>query len=407
MTSAVNPYSSCTMCGVKMPTRIVRSATHEGMADESGKPTEALAKIYERYAKGGVGLIITGYMGISQQGKCPLYNMTMINSDELIPAWKELTDRVHTAGAPIFAQIAHSGRQTRKKVTGEKTVAASPIRDFLYWENVPHRLREKEIHKITDDFAAAALRAKKAGFDGVQLHCAHGYLLHGFLSPHTNKRRDKWGGSTENRFRIVAEILEKTRKLVGDYPIIAKISSSEKERDGLNPDEAVKIAKLLEKAGIDGIEVSCGRASEGFNMSRGGFPYDIMCRDNFRFEMFPEFMWPFLKPFMKFIFKSPEPLFNYNVTTSAMVKQAVSVPVIVCGGIRADTDIRNILSREEADFISMSRPFICEPNLVNKLRDGKQNAARCINCNYCLMGAERRPMRCYYGQLPEQNNSDN
>jgi len=403
MSTAVNPYEKSTMCGVSLPTRIIRSATHEGMADENGKPTEQLTKLYERYARNGVGLIITGYMGISQQGKCPLYNMTMINSDELIPAWKELTDRVHAAGAPIFAQIAHSGRQTRKKVTGEKTVAPSPIRDFLYWETLPHRLSTKEIHKICDDFAAAALRAKKAGFDGVQLHCAHGYLLHGFLSPHTNKRRDKWGGTTEKRFRIVGEAIEKMRALVGDFPIIVKISSSEKERDGLNPEEALKIAVLMEKAGVDGIEVSCGRASEGFNMSRGGFPYEIMCTDNFRFEMFPKFTWPVLKPFMKFIFKSPLPLFNYNVDTSEMIKNAVKIPVIVCGGIRSASDIESILCNGKADFVSMSRPFICEPNLVKKLRDGVQTDARCINCNYCLMGAERRPLRCYYGQLPEGN----
>ncbi len=403
MSTAVNPYEKSKLCGVSLPTRIIRSATHEGMADENGKPTEQLTKLYERYARNGVGLIITGYMGISQQGKCPLYNMTMINSDALIPAWKELTDRVHAAGAPIFAQIAHSGRQTRKKVTGEKTVAPSPIRDFLYWETLPHRLSTKEIHKICDDFAAAALRAKKAGFDGVQLHCAHGYLLHGFLSPHTNKRRDKWGGTTEKRFRIVGEAIEKMRALVGDFPIIVKISSSEKERDGLNPEEALKIAVLMEKAGVDGIEVSCGRASEGFNMSRGGFPYEIMCTDNFRFEMFPKFTWPVLKPFMKFIFKSPLPLFNYNVDTSEMIKKAVKIPVIVCGGIRSASDIESILCSGKADFVSMSRPFICEPNLVKKLRDGVQTDARCINCNYCLMGAERRPLRCYYGQLPEEN----
>ena len=403
MNFAINPYEPCELKGVKLPCRIVRSATHEGMADENGYPTEQLAKLYERYAKGGVGLIITGYMGISQQGKCPLYNMTMINSDELIPAWHEICDRVHAAGAPIFAQIAHSGRQTRKIITGERTVAPSRIRDFLYWENAPHKLSEKEIHKITDDFADAALRVKNAGFDGVQLHCAHGYLLHGFLSPHTNKRRDKWGGSAENRFRIVAEIIEKARSKVGDFPIIVKISASEKDRDGIKPEIAVETARLLEKAGVDGIEVSCGRASEGFNMSRGGFPYPIMCTDNFRFEMFPKAVWPLAKPFMKLLFKSPQPLFNYNVDAAEMIKKAVRIPVIVCGGIRTTVDIANILNGGKADFVSLSRPFILEPNLVNKFKDGKQTAARCINCNYCLMGAERRPLRCYYGQLPEES----
>lgn len=224
MNDVKNPFESAELCGVKLNSRIIRSATHEGMADENGKPDEQLIKTYEKYARGGAGLIITGYMAVTQQGKCPLYNMTKLDSDELIPAWKEVTDRVHAAGAPIFAQIAHCGRQTRKKVTGMKTVAPSAIRDFLYWETVPHKLREKEIYKIVEQFAEAALRAKKAGFDGVQIHCAHGYLLSEFLSPHTNHRKDKWGGSTENRFRIVDEVIKAVRAKVGDFPVIVKMN---------------------------------------------------------------------------------------------------------------------------------------------------------------------------------------
>ena len=395
----IDPYSSATLKGINMPSRIIRSATHEGMADESGKPLESLINTYEAYAKGGVGLIITGYIGISQQGKCPLYNMTMLDSDANIPAFKELTDRVHAAGAPIFAQIAHCGRQTRKKVTGMETVAPSAIRDFLYWETVPHALKEKEIYKIIDDFVDAMKRSKEAGFDGVQLHCAHGYLLSEFLTPHMNHRKDKWGGSTENRFRIVAEIMKKARAELGDYPIIVKMNSFEKDRDGIKTEEAVKIAKLMENAGFDAIEVSCAIAKEGFNMSRGMFPYESMCADNFRFEHLPKFTWPLMKPVMKFLMQSPQPVTNYNVDASSEIKKNVSIPVIVVGGIRKDADIRSILNNEKADFVSMSRPFILEPDIVNKFKSGKQSEARCISCNYCLMGCEQRPMRCYYGKL--------
>lgn len=400
MSEIINPYKKAELCGVELPSRIIRSATHEGMADERGCPDEKLIKTYERYAKGGVGLIITGYIGISQQGKCPLYNMTMLNDDSLIAPWKELTDRVHAAGAPIFAQIAHSGRQTRKKVTGEKTVAPSAIRDFLYWERVPHKLTDAEIEQIIADFAAAARRAKAAGFDGVQIHCAHGYLLSEFLSRHTNHRRDKWGGSVENRFRIVDEIMKALRREVGDFPVIVKMNCFEKAHDGIKTGEAVEIAKLMEKAGVDAIEVSCGLASEGFNMSRGGFPYPIMCKDNFRFEMLPEYTWGVIKPFMQFIMGSPKPVRNYNVASAERIKKAVSVPVIVCGGIRMKKDIDNMIMTGKVDFVSMSRPFICEPDLVNKFRSGESNVTRCTSCNYCLMGAERRPLRCYYGTLP-------
>lgn len=402
MNNAINPYSPAKIKDIELPSRIIRSATHEGMADSNGKPDEKLIRTFENYAKGGAGLIFTGYMAVSQQGKCPLYNMTMINDDALIPAWREVTARVHAAGAPIFAQIAHCGRQTRKKVTGEKTVAPSAIRDFLYWENVPHKLKEKEIKKIISDFGDAALRAKKAGFDGVQLHCAHGYLLSEFLSSHTNHRKDKWGGSLENRFRIVGEIMQAMRAKVGeDYPIFVKMNCFEKDKDGIKPEEAVEIAKLMEKAGFDAIEVSCGLAKEGFNMSRGGFPYPAMCADNFRFEKLPKFTWPLMKPVMKLLMGSPKPLRSYNVEAAAMIKKAVSVPVIVCGGIRSDKEIKDVICGGKADFVSMSRPFICEPDIVNRLKNG-QEESRCLNCNYCLMGVERRPLKCYYGTLPNK-----
>lgn len=399
MVNMIDPYFPAKIKDIELPSRIIRSATHEGMADINGKPDEKLIRTFESYAKGGAGLIFTGYMAVSQQGKCPLYNMTMINDDALIPAWQEVTSRVHKLGTPIVAQIAHCGRQTRKKVTGEKTVAPSAIRDFLYWENVPHKLKDKEIIKIISDFGDAALRAKKAGFDGVQLHCAHGYLLSEFLSSHTNHRKDKWGGSLENRFRIVGEIMKAMRAKVGaDFPIFVKMNCFEKDKDGIKPEEAVEIAKLMEKAGFDAIEVSCGLAKEGFNMSRGGFPYPAMCADNFRFEKLPKFTWPLMKPVMKMLMGSPKPLRSYNVEAAAMIKKAVSVPVIVCGGIRSDVEIKDVICGGKADFVSMSRPFICEPDIVNRLRGG-QAESRCLNCNYCLMGVERRPLKCYYGTL--------
>ena len=397
-------FKSVKLGKLELNNRIIRSATHEGMADEDGKPTKELIDTYVAYARGGVGLIISGYIGISRQGKCPLYNMTMLDMDENIPAFRELTDAVHDAGGKVFAQIAHCGRQTRRKITGERTAAPSPVPDFLYCESIPHMLSEDEIYEIIDDFGAAALRAKLAGFDGIQLHCAHGYLLSEFLSPRTNRRHDQWGGSRENRFRIVDEIIKKIRTLTyGDFPIAVKMNCFEKYAEGIKCEEAVEIAKLFDKAGVDLIEVSCGFVSEGFNMSRGGFPYPIMCADNFRYKMLPKFTWPFLKPVMKLIMGSPQPVTMYNVSSAEKIKRAVSAPVAVVGGIRTLNDIATILNSGSADFVSMSRPFIMEPDLVNKFKNGKSYEARCISCNYCLMGAERRPMRCYYGKLPKEN----
>lgn len=191
-------FERTSLAGMDFNNRIIRSATHEGMADADGVPTEKLKKLYVRLAKGGVGAIITGYAGIQPDGKTCFVNMTMMDRDELIPAYKNITDAVHEHNTPIIMQLAHCGRQTRSNVTGLPTVAPSAIRDPFYSEEKPRELSENGINEIIDNFVSAIARAKQAGFDGAQLHMAHGYLLAQFLSSHANRRKDRWGGSTEN-----------------------------------------------------------------------------------------------------------------------------------------------------------------------------------------------------------------
>jgi len=209
MTQAI--FEPTSLAGIKLKNRIIRSATHEGMADEKGFPTEKLKKLYIRLAKGDAGAIITGYVAIQADGKPSLFARTMIDNDDKIPAYREITDAVHEYETPIIMQIAHCGRQTRSKITGLKTVAPSAIRNAFYNEDMPKELSEDEINEIIDNFVSAIIRTKQAGFDGVQLHLAHGYLLSDFLSSHSNRRKDRWGGSTENKYRIVGEIFKKAK----------------------------------------------------------------------------------------------------------------------------------------------------------------------------------------------------
>ena len=379
--------------------RIIRSATHEGMGDENGRPTENLIKKYEQLAKGGVGAIITGYAGIMQNGKSPLEHMIMIDRDENMESFQKMVDRVHAFDTSIILQIAHCGRQTRSKVTGQPTVAPSAIRDKLYNEDMPHELTENEIYQIIDNFVLSIERAKKSGFDGVQLHLAHGYLLSSFLSPHMNKRKDQWGGSTENRFRIVKEILLRAKKTVGNYPILAKINACEKSNNGMNIDEAVRISKYLQEFGCHAIEVSCGIAEDGFWGIRGNYPFEIVAVDNYRMKNIPTILKSFIKPILKKQFESPKPYELYNLDNAEKIKKQVDIPVIVVGGIRNIDEIKNIIENNKCDFVSMSRPFIIESDIVNKFKEGKQTQSKCINCNYCLIGGEERPLRCYYGKL--------
>jgi len=395
----INTFEEAKIGKIILKNRIIRSATHEGMADENGKPTERLIRKYKALAEGGVGAIITGYVGIQQNGKAPLKNMLMIDRDEHIDAYKKMVTQVHKYNTPIFLQIAHCGRQTRSKITGLPTVSPSPIRDKLYNEDIPLQLSEYEIYDIINNFVVCIERSKKAGFDGVQLHMAHGYLLASFLSPHMNKRNDKWGGNTENRFRIVKEIMNLSRKRVGNYPILVKINAYERSNDGIRIEEAIKISKHLEELGCDAIEVSCGIAEDGFLISRGDFPFDILVKDNFRMKKIPKILSPLIKPVLKRSMASPKPYFLYNLDSAEEIRKHVKIPVIVVGGIRKLEDINNIIEKDRCDFVSMSRPFIIEPSIVKRFKEGKQTESKCINCNYCLIGIEERPLKCYYGRI--------
>lgn len=374
--------------GVILKNRIIRSATHEGMADKNGSPTEKLIKKYELLAKGEVGAIITGYAGVQQNGKSSMHSMLMIDSDAQIEPFRELTHRVHKYGTPVFLQIAHCGRQTYSKITGFPTVAPSAIKDNRFNEEIPHALLENEINEIIHNFVLAVERAKKAGFDGVQLHAAHGYLLSSFLSPHMNKRSDKWGGNIENRFRIVGEIMQQARAKVGNYPILVKINAYEKSMDGIRTEEAVTISRYLEQEGCNGIEVSCGIMEEGLITIRGDIPFEMVQTNDSKMN----------KGVMDSM-ASPEPRFLYNLPQAEEIKKHVRIPVIVVGGIRKFEDIKNIIEQGRCDFVSMCRPFIIEPNLVKKFREGRQNESKCINCNCCLIGLENHPLKCYCGKI--------
>lgn len=387
------------IAGIRLKNRIIRSATNERMADDQGKPTEMLFRKYEALAKGEAGAIITGFIGVQANGRSPNGKMLMMDRDENINAFKKLNDSMHQYGTPVIMQLAHTGRQTSSKATGYPTVAPSPIRDKVYREDIPRELSEPEIYQLINNFVLAIERAKAAGFDGVQLHLAHGYLLSSFLTPHMNKRKDQWGGSTENRFRIVEQIIQLARRRVGDYPILVKMNAWEKSSDGIKLPEAIKLAKLLEQAGCDAIEVSCGIAEEGFVTPRGEVPYEMLLKQNDRLKKIPKIFHPVVKGVIKRAAASPEPRFLYNVVYAAEMKRQVKIPIIVVGGIRNLNDISDIIQNEKSDYVSMSRPFIIEPGIVKRFKTGQQTESKCINCNFCMVGIENAPLKCYYGKV--------
>ena len=297
-------------------------------------------------------------------------------------------------------QIAHCGRQTRSKITGYKPVAPSAIRNTFYNEDMPKELSEDDINRLIDNFVSAIIRVKQSEFDGVQLHLAHGYLLSDFLSSHSNKRKDGWGGSTENKYRIIGEIIKRAKEQAGNFPILVKMNAHDGRKNGMRIEEAVQIAKMLETSGCSAIEVSCGIVEDGLYSIRGEqLPVDAIMEYMFKYKNLPRFIKKISKPVLKTL-KQQIPLLKYNLDAAIQIKKSVNLPVIVVGGINNIDDIRSIIEHDNIDFVSMCRPFIIEPNIVNKFFEGIQTKSKCIICNYCWIIGNEKPLRCYYGKLP-------
>ncbi len=396
-------FDGASIGSVRLKNRIIRSATHDGLADKNGAPSDELIKKYEFFAKNDVGCIITGYAGVSANGMSPYPRMLRIDSDDLIEKYTQLAFAVHKYDTPIIMQLAHCGRQTSSKAIGAQKVAPTAKR-HLFYPDKAKKLNEKEIYDIIYDFAKASVRAEKAGFDGVQLHCGHGYLLHDFISPYGNKRNDKWGGTTENRCRIVCEIINKIKEYTS-LPVWIKLSATDNRNGGMTIDEAVRASKIFERYGCDCIEVSCGTVEDGMNTMRSRLmPMEAVFKYREPCASFPE---PISKiglsaaKLVNPLIKQPTPIDNFNVDSAERIKSAVKIPIIVVGGIHRLSDMKNIISGNKADFISMCRPFICEPDLVKKFKEGKQTRSKCIMCNYCGLVIEKEATKCLMGKIKE------
>jgi len=397
MNSIFDPVS---LSGIKLNNRIIRSATFEGMADEAGRPQEGLKDIYVKLAKGGAGAIITSFTGVEKLGKAVKY-MNMIDRDDYIEDYLKITSSVHQYETPIIMQLTHAGRQTTKSIAGGQPVSSSALRDKIFFLDKPRALSQNDIKDIIKQFIKAAERAKKSGFDGVQLQASHGFLLSQFLTPYMNKRKDEWGGNTENRFRIVRKIIQGARERLGDYPILAKINGHDGQKQGIKIDEAVRMSELLQEAGCDGIEVSCGVGEDMFNTIRvSNSPVHEMLELIPNLKKLPRPIKSIFKLLGPYLVKVHKPLDNYNVSAAEQIKRNVDIPVIAVGGIKVLRDIEQIIQTKKADYVSMSRAFIIAPDIVNHFKSGKQKASSCISCGFCGLASIENPLKCYYGDLP-------
>jgi 2,4-dienoyl-CoA reductase-like NADH-dependent reductase (Old Yellow Enzyme family) len=383
---------------MQIKNRFVHSATYECMASETGEVSDTLLRRYQNLVKGEVGLIIPGYMYVHPLGRAYRYQIG-IHDDEMIPGLRKLVGVVHQDGGKIAFQLAHAGRQTTKAMIGQTPIGPSYRgRDPIYFFK-PREMSEDQIHEVIKAFGSAAHRAVEAGADGIQLHAAHGYLINQFISPFFNHRKDEWGGSDVNRFRFLKEVISEVRtKLPRGMPVLVKLNTHDHTpQKGITPPLAVTYARWLTDLNIDGVEISCGSSVYSFmNMCRGDVPVHELVMN------LP--LWK--KPIATFILKSKAGKYDleegYNLEAAKMIKPVLgNIPLFVVGGFRKVTQMNEVLDKHYADCISMSRPFIREPFIVKKIKEGKREAVACVSCNRCLGAVQNNiPVYCYNKKFP-------
>jgi len=347
--------------------RFVRSATYDGCADKHGYVSEKQIKLFSGLAEGGIGLIVTGITHVHPSGQISLYQNSMTN-DDFIPGLKRLTAAVHHRGAKIVVQLFHAGRERAKFLRPKdgEAIAPSFVQRDPYFSKSYRSMNEDEIWEVVHAFGDAAKRAREAGFDAVQVHAAHAYLLSEFLSPFTNRREDDWGGTLENRLRIHREIYLDIRAKVGeDYPVLVKIGVQDGFAGGLEFREGKMAAQRLAQWGYDALEISSGLRGKGYGTAEFRTKINRLEREAYFREWCKE------------------------------IKSQVNVPVMMVGGLRTFELMEEVIQNGEADFVSLSRPFIREPGLVNDWKSGDIHRATCISCNKCFEALlEREPLHC-------------
>ena len=359
-----NLFENINIGQITLKNRLIMSAMDLGFTSD-GTINDRIINFYRERAKGGVGLIVVGGCYPEINGKV-WKSIIGLDKDELIPGLKRLTDAIHRYDVRVAAQLLHAGRSASSFFTKMQPVAPSAVA-YRSIKQEPRALTIPEIKTVINNYVSATLRAKKAGFDAVELHGGMGYLINQFLSKATNKRNDEYGGSLENRVRFAQEMILAIKETVGkDYPIIFRMSGDDLVEEGLKIEESVEIARILQQAGADAFNVS-----PGWHESK--------------------------TPIM--LMSIPRMAYAY---LSAKIKSQLTVPVIASVRINDLKLAEEILDNEQADMVSIGRPLIVDPELPNKYKNGQFNDIRtCIACNQGCFDSllNFKPVSCTYNAM--------
>jgi 2,4-dienoyl-CoA reductase-like NADH-dependent reductase (Old Yellow Enzyme family) len=353
---SIDLFASYGIGKLELKNRFVRSATWDALANEDGTVSDKSIELYSNLGAGGVGLIISGHIFVELPGKAG-YGQYGIHNDDMIPGLTMMTAAARKSGAKIAAQLAHAGLYSLDRSEPAKVVSNIP-----QVERPQYEMTDAEISELVEKYAASARRAAEAGFDAVQLHSAHGYLLSQFLSPLYNHRSDNWGGTAAKRGNFLIEVLKAIKKAAGSsYPVFIKLGVMDDKEGGLKLDEGVQIAVHLAKAGIDAVEVSLG-----FGVAIRNVINEDADKAYFR-------------------------------DLAAAVKHKIKVPVMAIGGIRALDTAKAIVNCGDADMISMCRPFIRQPDIIARWQQDMVGRSECVSCGKCFGNAVK------YSQLACRN----
>jgi 2,4-dienoyl-CoA reductase-like NADH-dependent reductase (Old Yellow Enzyme family) len=370
-------FEPCRIGQVAIGNRFVRAGTSEGMVDRGNLASADLARLLGQLARHGVGLIITGHMFVDRRGQYD-GDQTAIDTDEAIGPLEAVTAAVHRHGGKIFAQISHAGSQS--VAVASRPIAPSGMPNVMTGRQVP-AATSAEIEATVEAFGAAARRAVAAGFDGVHLHGANGYLISQFSSPLTNQREDRWGGSPDRRDRFAIEVTRRVRaELPPTHALSVKLGFTDIMEGGLGLDESIPRAKLLVAAGADAFEVSCNLMS---SYADNIVPYVAVSTRRAVADLLPHRL-----------LRTPAAEAYYRWIVRAL-RPAVQVPLVLGGGIRSVATMADIVTSGDADFVALARPFIREPSLVRRIEHGLRGTVNCTSCNICIMHSGHHPLQCW------------
>jgi 2,4-dienoyl-CoA reductase-like NADH-dependent reductase (Old Yellow Enzyme family) len=366
--------------------RTIRSGCFEGLSPNA-TPGDALIEHHRQVAAGGIGMTTVSYCSVSRDGVAFGHEMWM--REEIIPGLKRLTDAVHREGASASIQLGHCGFFANKGAIGKTPIG--PSRKFcLFRYSLCRAMTADDIGRVRDDFGRAAGMAVLAGFDAIEIHAGHGYLLSQFLSPWTNHRRDEYGGSLENRLRFPVSVIKHVREVVGPgYPILVKMNVEDGFRGGLTIDEAVEVASQFEAAGASALVPSCGfTARTSFYMMRGQVP-----------------ILEYVKSEKNSVTKIGMALFGrlivrevpyqdlFLLEQSKRIKDAVKIPVIYIGGVCSLENMEKVMN-EGFEFVQIGRATVRDPGVIRKMQSGEITAVDCDHCNRCVAEMASKGISC-------------